>query len=113
MVSLRIRGIIKSNLKAMTVDKGLAAMKGSMANKLTFGASSLISDVKAIKSAKGVGKAIPGVSLAAGLFEVGVGTVTTDDIAQKNGSCRCVCNGTSGCGSCWCSRWFTSKWISY
>ena len=76
---------VKSNLKAMTVDKGLAAMKGSMANKLTFGASSLISDVKAIKSAKGVGKAIPGVSLAAGLFEVGVGTVTTDDIAQKNG----------------------------
>ena len=30
-------------------------------------------------------KAIPGISLAAGLFEVGVGTVTTDDIAQKNG----------------------------
>ncbi len=76
---------VKSNLKAMTIDKGLAAMKGSMANKLTFGASSLISDVKAIKSAKGVGKVIPGVSLAAGLFEVGVGTVTTDDIAQKNG----------------------------
>ena len=76
---------VKSNLKAMTVDKGLAAMKGSMANKLTFGASSLISDVKAFKSAKGVGKVIPGVSLAAGLFEVGVGTVTTDDIAQKNG----------------------------
>lgn len=76
---------VKSNLKAMTVDKGLAAMKGSMANKLTFGVSSLISDVKAIKSAKGVGKVIPGVSLAAGLFEVGVGTTTTDDIAQKNG----------------------------
>ncbi|VED91626.1 transposase, Gram-positive bacteria [Streptococcus equinus] len=76
---------VKSNLKTMTIDKGLEAMKGSATKKLTFGVSGLISDIKAFKKAKGVGKIIPGVNLAAGLFEVGVGTSTTDDIARKNG----------------------------
>ncbi len=76
---------VKSNLKSMTIDKGLEAMKGSVTKKLTFGVSGLISDAKALKNAKGVGKIIPGVNLAAGLFDVGVGTSTTDDIARKNG----------------------------
>ena len=76
---------IKSNLKSMTIDKGLAVMKGSAAKKLTFGVSGFISDAKVLKNAKGVGKIIPGVNLAAGLFDVGVGTSTTDDIARKNG----------------------------
>lgn len=76
---------VKSNLKAMTIDKGLEAMKGNVLKKITFGLSSLVSDFKAIKNAKGLGKVIPGVNLAADLFEVGEGAMQTDDLAEKNG----------------------------
>ncbi|OJG59216.1 hypothetical protein RV07_GL002694 [Enterococcus malodoratus] len=76
----RIKEITKSNLKAA----GKATVKTAI-KKASFGVTGILDDIKGLKNAKGIGKAMPGLNLVAGAIEVGQGVSKSEKQARKEG----------------------------
>nr|WP_267603075.1 hypothetical protein [Enterococcus faecalis] len=71
-----IKGVAKGTLKSM----GKSLKKG-----LSFGVNGVVKDAKALINAKGAGKIIPGLNIAAGAVEVVQGISKSEKQARKDG----------------------------
>ncbi|NAA54085.1 hypothetical protein GUJ39_13685 [Enterococcus faecalis] len=52
---------------------------------LSFGFSAIVKDAKALKTAKGFGKVIPGINVVSGIFDVGSGVYESKKLAKSDG----------------------------
>ena len=71
-----IKGVAKGTLKSMGK---------SLKNGLSFGVNGVVKDAKALINAKGAGKIIPGLNIAAGAVEVVQGISKSEKQARKDG----------------------------
>ena len=76
----RIKDITKSNLKAAGKTAAKTAIK-----RASYGVTGILDDIKGLKNAKGIGKIMPGLNLAAGAIEVVQGVSKSEKLARKDG----------------------------
>lgn len=79
-VSGRFKDIAKATWGAVKSDVVTAIKK-----PVTFGLNTIVKDAKSLKTAKGLGKVIPGLNIVSGMIDVGTGLKDSYSLAKEDG----------------------------